>query len=203
MPYLFLAHLPTFLCPPSFLSSLPSFHRFSFPSFLLLFLPFFSSCFVHSEILVWEIHCLFPSLTPQLISSCMLPLCPARADTLVYVPFLDPVGLWAILCLSFILSGLLGSLSAVRWMSQTLTSAGYMLDLLNLPKEYIGWKPSRDDWEIQDISPSFSALVCSPVGVLFSLWLQLSHLDDLWPWFVSASWFWPYCFCSDGVTSCC
>lgn len=74
---LFLAHLPTFLCPPSFPSLLPSFHCF-FLSFLLLFLPF-SSCFVHSEMLVWEIHCSFPSFAAQLISSCILPLRPARA----------------------------------------------------------------------------------------------------------------------------
>ena len=259
------------------------------PSFLLLFLPFFSSCFVHSQILVWEIHCSFPSFTAQLISSCMLPLCPARAVTTVYVPFLDPMGLWTILCLSLILFCLVGSLSAVRWVSQTLMSAGYMLlllllsrfsrvrlcdlidgsppgspvpgilqartlewvaisfsnawkwkvkvkllsrvrllatpwtaayqaplsmgfcrqeywsggplpspgymlDLLNLPIEYIGWKSNREDWEIKDISPSFSFSDCSPVGALFPLWLQLSHLDDLWPLFISVSWFWPFCF---------
>lgn len=58
----------------SFLSLFLSF----FPSFLLLFLPF-SSCFVHSEILVWEIHCSFPSFAARLISSCILPLRPARA----------------------------------------------------------------------------------------------------------------------------
>ena len=51
---------------------------FSFSFFLLLFLPF-SSCFVHSEMLVWEIHCSFPSFAAQLISSCILPLRPARA----------------------------------------------------------------------------------------------------------------------------